>query len=150
MTKKMKRVLIVDEDTTFLKMWEKVFQLMKNCHYSLSNDPEIAVTMAKERPVDLLISEVVMNKSNGFELAERIQKSNPNAEIILTTTYDCNLTHFNLNSPHFHILYKPYEKIDNVITMIIDVLQHKNPKDTADEDSWSENENFPSVMEWKL
>lgn len=144
------RVLIVEEDSTFLKMWEKVFRLIEGCHYSLTNDPEMAATVAKDHPVDLLVSEVVINKGNGFELAEKIHKSNPKAEIILTTSYNCDLRRFNLSNPRFHILYKPYRSIEDVIKMVTDVLNHRDPRTEADEDSWSENETYPKVMEWKL
>ncbi|OGQ48564.1 MAG: hypothetical protein A3I09_03025 [Deltaproteobacteria bacterium RIFCSPLOWO2_02_FULL_47_10] len=144
------KVVIVDEDTTFLKMWEKIFRLMNFCHYCLTNDPEMAKILAKENKIDLLISEVVMEKGSGFKLAEEIHKSNPHANIILTTTYNCDLQRFNLNHPRFHILYKPYHKIDEVIKFVANVINRKDPRTTAEEDSWSENETFPEVMEWKL
>lgn len=143
-------VLIVDEDTTFLKVWEKVFRTMKGFNYCLTNDPQMALTLAKEHQVDLLISEVVMVNGNGFNLAEEIHNINPQADIVLTTTYNCDLKRFNLNDPHFHILYKPYQSIEDVMHFIADILEHKDPREAQDEDSWSENDEFPAVMEWKL
>jgi DNA-binding NtrC family response regulator len=144
------KVVIVDEDTTFLKMWEKVFRLMNCCNYCITNDPQLARMIAKQGPVDLLISEVVMEKESGFKLAEEVHKTNPTANIVLTTTYNCDLSRFNLKNPHFHILYKPYHSIEDVITFVHDIMEHKDPRKDVDEESWSENEVFPSVMEWKL
>ncbi|PIR17357.1 MAG: hypothetical protein COV46_05000, partial [Deltaproteobacteria bacterium CG11_big_fil_rev_8_21_14_0_20_49_13] len=115
-------VIIVDEDTTFLKVWKKVFRTMKNFNYYLTNDPQMALTLAKEHQVDLLISEVVMMSGNGFSLSEEIHNINPKADIILTTTYNCDFKRFNLNDPHFHILYKPYRSIGDVMHFITDIL----------------------------
>lgn len=144
------KVVIVDEDTTFLKMWEKVFRLMNCCNYCITNDPQLARMIAKQGPVDLLISEVVMEKESGFKLAEEAHKINSKANIVLTTTYNCDLSRFNLKNPHFHILYKPYHSIEDVIKFVHDIMDHKDPRKDVDEDSWSENELYPAVMEWKL
>lgn len=144
------RVIIVDEDTTFLKVWEKVFKTLRCCNYFLTNDPNMVLTLAKEHQVDILISEVVMTNGNGFSLADEIHKINPKADVILSTTYNCDLSRFNLHNPHFHILYKPYRKIEDVIKFISNIIQHQDPRKDIDEDSWSENEEYPAVMEWKL
>ncbi len=144
------QVIIVDEDTTFLKMWEKVFRLLDDVHFCLTNDPKMAAALAKENKIDLLVSEVVMEKGNGFELAEAVHKENPNAQIILSTTYNCDLRRFNLHKPQFHILYKPYQSIEDVIKFVTDILHDRDPRTDVDEDSWSENEDYPAVMEWKL
>jgi DNA-binding NtrC family response regulator len=145
-------VLIVDDNPIFLKIWEKVFRLIGNCDYRLTNDPDAVKAIAREGKIDLLISGVVMEKENGFKLAEVVHKNNPKADIILSTTYNCDLKRFNLNDPKFHILYKPYRKIDDVIQFVTDIINKEDPRDdkSIDEDSWSENEAYPSVMEWKL
>lgn len=148
--KEKNRVVIVDEDPTILKMWEKAFRLMDCCRYCLTNDPKMAEKFAEDGDIDLLISEVVMNEGNGFELAEKIHKKNKNANIILTTTYNCDLKRFNLNNPRFHILYKPYGNIEDVMTFVKNVIKHEKPGTDLDEDSWSENDSYPQVMEWKL
>ena len=144
------KVVIVDENPTYLKVWEKVFRGMDNCSYCLTNDSNNTYKIAKDEKIDLLISEVVMDDIDGFRLAEMVHKKNPKARIILTTTYDCNLKRFNLDNPHFHILHKPYHKIEDVIHFVMNILDRKDPRIEADEDSWSENEEFPAVMEWKL
>jgi len=143
-------IIVVDGDPTFLKMWEKVFGILDRCRLYLTSDPEAAREIAKKHPIDLLISEIIMEKGNGFQLAEEIHKTNPKAQIILTTAYNCDLRRFELNKPQFHILYKPYQKMEDVIKFVEDILIHKDPREDTDEDSWSENEDYPAVMEWKL
>jgi len=144
------RVVIVDEDPMFLRVWEKVFRLLDNCNYCLTNDPNMVKMLAKEHKIDLLVSEVVMEHGSGFDLAERVHRQNPHADIILTTAFNCDLRRFDLHHPKFHILYKPYQNIDDVIKFVSDIMRHKDPRKEQDEDSYSENEEFPSVMEWKL
>jgi DNA-binding NtrC family response regulator len=144
------RVVIVDEDPTFLRVWEKVFRMMDDCNFCLTNDPNMVKALAKEHRIDMLVSEVVMEHGNGFDIAELVHKQNPKAEILLTTTYNCDLKRFNLHNPKFHLLYKPYRNIEDVITFVADILKHKDPRKDQDEDSYSENESFPTVMEWKL
>jgi two-component SAPR family response regulator len=149
---KLIRVVIVDDDSTLLKVWEKVFQMMPECNYCITNDPKMAEMLAREHKVDLLISEIVMEHGNGFDLAKEIHGTNPEADILLTTTYNCDLKRFNLEDPHFHILYKPYQQMEDVIKFVFDIVHKKDPRRdaTIDEDSWSENESYPTVMEWKL
>lgn len=144
------KVVIIDDDPTYLKVWEKVFRKMDCCHFCLTNDPEMVKSLGKDCDIDLLISEVIMDKGSGFELAEAVHKNNPKANIVLTTTYNCDLKRFDLNEPRFHILYKPYHSIDDVIQFVANILHDQNPCNELDEDSWSENEDFPAIVEWKL
>ena len=144
------KVLIVDGDPIQLKVWEKVFRSLNCCDYCLTNDIDMASKLVRENAIDMLISEVIMEKGNGFDLAEETHKLNPMANIILTTTYNCDLRRFNLGNPRFHILYKPYQSIEDVIKFVASIFHHTDPRTDMDEDSWSENEEFPSIMEWKL
>jgi DNA-binding NtrC family response regulator len=144
------RVVIVDTEPTFLKMWERVFKTMDDCAYCITNDESVAMTLVHEGRVDLLISEAVMEKMSGFDLANELHRVNQAADIIITTAYTCDLSRFNLEDPKFHILYKPYRSMNDVIKFVSDILQHKDPRHDMDEDSWSENETFPAIMEWKL
>lgn len=144
------RVIVVDEDSTSLKVWDKVLRSMNCCNYCLTNDPHMALALAREHHVDLVISEAVMSNGNGFELADEIHRIDPDTDVVISTAYNCDLKRFGLMEPHFHILHKPYTKIDDVMKFISDIIAHRDPRNDIDEDSWSENEEYPSVMEWKL
>ncbi len=144
-------VVVVDEEPSYLQVWKKVFYSFPCEYLFVSNFDEASILLGLQK-VDVLISEVVMSNGTGYELAKKACQENPSVSAVLTTTHDCDLTRFNLNHPHFHILYKPYQSIENVMHFIGDILHRKDPREdtTLDEDSWSENDAYPAVMEWKL
>lgn len=52
-----------------------------------TGDPQEAIRMAKQQPVDLLFSDVVMPLMRGTELADRIQAVSPSTKVLLTSGY---------------------------------------------------------------
>lgn len=144
------RIVILDNDPICLKIWEKILGRIKNCHYFLTNDPAVAKKMIETEEVDLVISEIVLPKLCGYLIAEITKKFHPKADVILTTTYDCNLSRFDLKDPHFHILHKPYNNIDDIQKFIYRLLNHEDVFSDASKDSFSKNSVFPQVVEWKL
>lgn len=144
------RVLVVDGDPLYLRVWEKIFRGITDCHYALTNDPAMVQALVAAQPIDLVISDVVMAGCSGYDLARYVQTTQPGAQIVLTTAYDCNLKNFNLDDPKFHILYKPYRNITDIQRFIQHLLRRENVFEESSEDSFSENELFPHVTEWYL
>lgn len=144
-----RRVIIVDDDPIYLQVWEKILRGIEHCTYCLTNDVE-SVAALLTRPVDLVISDIVMSETSGYDIAKLVQEKQPQAEIVLTTGYDCNLEKFNLGNPRFHILYKPYHKIADIQRLIGHLINKENPFQEVSEDSFSENEHAPTVTEWRL
>lgn len=144
------KVIILDEDPTYLRMWEKIFNRIPECHYFLTSDPLAAKKMIQSQKVDLVISEIVLPVLDGYSIADLTHKNHPDAEVLLTTAYDCDLTRFNLKNPHFSILYKPYNNINDIQKFICHLINHEDVFSDVSEDSFSENEIYPEVMEWKL
>lgn len=149
-TKREFNIVVVDADPTYLKIWERILKDVPNCRFLLTNDPKGAEQLIKGKKLDMLISEVLMSANNGYDLANIAHARHPDAEIILTTSYSCNLSSFDLKDPKFSILYKPYNSIADIQKFIVRLLNHENPFEDASEDSFSENDDFPAVMEWKL
>jgi DNA-binding NtrC family response regulator len=143
-------VVIVENDPTYLKMWEKIFKDLPDCKYMITNDPASATNLIRTQPIDLVISEIIFPDTDGYTIAEFTHKHHPCAEILLTTAYDCDLSRFNLKNPHFSILYKPYNNIADIQKFIRHLVHHEDVFSDASEDSFSENESYPEVMEWKL
>lgn len=143
-------VVVLDDDPTYLKMWERIFKNIPDCNCRLTNNAEAAKKMIKTGHVDLVICEIILPTLDGYSIAELAHKFHPDANVLLTTAYDCNLTRFNLKNPHFSILYKPYNNINDIQRFITHLLHNENVYDDVSEDSFSENESYPQVMEWKL
>ncbi len=48
-----------------------------------TDDPQKALRIAKEQPVDLLLTDVVMPPMKGTELADRVQAVSPTTKVLL-------------------------------------------------------------------
>ena len=144
------RVVIIETDRTYQKFWERIFARIDNCHADITGDTNSALHLLKKNDVDLVISEVLLPHLNGYEIAKKAHKYHPSTEVILTTSYDCDLDRFDLKNPHFSILYKPFDNIDDIERFVRHILNHEDVFSDASEDSFSENDSFPEVMEWKL
>lgn len=144
------RVVILDDDPLYLRVWEKIFRGIIDCHYCLTNDPTTAKAILKTEPVDLVISDIVMPRETGYDIAALAATHRPGAVVVLTTGYDCNLSRFPMHDPHFHILYKPYRNIADIQRFIMHLLNREDVFADVSEDSVSDNEDFPQVKEWRL
>lgn len=144
------RVLIVDDDPIYLQVWEKILRGIMGCSYCLTNDPSTADAVLQHQPVRLVISDIVMGEASGYDIAKLVQKYQPDAEILLTTGYDCNAEHFDMGKSRFHILYKPYRNIADIQRLIHHLLDKEAAMSDWDEDSFSEHEGGPTITEWHL
>ena len=143
-------IVVVDDDPLYLKLWERILQRIPNCSYELCSNAKQGEAALARTTTTLLVSDVVMPGKSGFALANEAAAYYPGLQFVLTTGYDAQLSHFNLQNPHFHILYKPYHSIEDVVKWVVHLLAQEDPTLDVSEDSWSENDDFPAVMEWKL
>ena len=109
-----------------------------------------ALGLLNARPVDLLICDVTITPKNGYELAQQARALNPKMQVLLTTGYQTDLSRFDLKSPSFHLLHKPYHDLELVRKLVEQLLSNQNPQKAFDEDSFSENEDYPDITEWTL
>lgn len=144
------RVVVVEDDPTLLTFWGRILSDLGVKDYELFSDPTEALLMLEETPIDVMISDVIMQGINGYELARIARRRNPHANIVLTTAYGANLSHFDLAGCRFHLLHKPYTDISSLKRFIDHIVQGDTSFDDISEDSSSENEDYPEVTEWKL
>jgi DNA-binding NtrC family response regulator len=143
-------IVIADDDPLYRRIWEKILSQLPSCRYTIcQNVAEAEVALDKEMTT-LLVCDVVMPDKMGFDLATQASKKYPWLQVVLTTGYEAKLSHFNLKEPHFHILYKPYRSAEDITKWLRHLLAQEDPTLDVSEDSWSENDDFPAVMEWKL
>ena len=143
-------IVLLDNDQTYIKFWGKICAHFTDCDHFCFSDAKTVKQFIKSHRVNLVISEIILNESDGYEIAELTHKYHPNAEVVLTTAYDCDLSRFNLKNPHFSILYKPYSSVNDIELFIKHILHKEDVFSDVSEDSFKENEVFPAVMEWKL
>ena len=145
-----KKIIVVEDDPTFLQFWRRFLHELKIDAYDLVDDGEKATHLLKEGHYALLISDVILPSLNGFELAKEARRLDPNIEVLLTTAYGAKLKRFHLDDRRFHLLHKPYTDLTELKRLIAHLIAREDVFSDASEDSFSDNEDYPEVTEWKL
>lgn len=145
-----KNILVVEDDPTYLHLWKRIFEDMdvKN-HWSVET-PEKAKTILEKNQPDLLISDCILPGISGYDLAKLAREKYPNIEVLLTTGYQTDLSRFDLVGLKCHLLHKPYHNLKDVMSLLKKLINKENVFTDADEDSFSENSDFPEITEWIL
>jgi len=144
------KVLVVEDDPTYLRLWERLIHDLGVDDFVSAKHPEKAIDSLNKQPADLLISDVIMPHINGYELAKLARQKNPNIEILLTTGYQTDLSRFDLAGLKCHLLHKPYHNLQDVCILLKRLLNRENLYQGMAEDSFSDNLDFPEITEWIL
>jgi two-component system cell cycle sensor histidine kinase/response regulator CckA len=81
-----KTILVVDDDEHIRAVAEE-FLVSVGYAVLATGDPSRAIQIAREQPVDLLLSDVVMPLMRGTELADRVQAVRPSTKVLLMSGY---------------------------------------------------------------
>jgi DNA-binding NtrC family response regulator len=80
------RILVVDDEANICQVLSAV--LRKDGHeVQVSRDGDEALALLEKTPVDLLITDVIMNNMSGVELLQRVQSTSPQTPVVLMTAY---------------------------------------------------------------
>lgn len=148
--KNLVQVIVVEDDRTFLSFWGRFLEELGIYDYELVSNPVAAEALLEKSECRLLISDINLPAINGYELAKTARKRSPACSVILTTAYGANLSRFNITDCQFHIVYKPYNDLNELAKIIHHLLAGDVSFDDLSEDSFSENEDFPMITEWKI
>ena len=145
-----KRVLVVEDDPTMLAFWDRLLMKLGVTQRVLLTSAVQAKNLLDRSEFDLLISDIIMPNINGYDLARHARNNNAAIEIVLTTAYSTDLSRFDLKGLCLHLIHKPYIDLGGLSKMISHMLHDEDVFEDAEEDSWSDNEDYPDVTEWKL
>lgn len=83
---KTKTILVVDDEAV---VRDVVRDMLEPEGYAIldTGDPQHALRLAREQPIHLLLSDVVMPLMKGTELATRIEAMSPSTRILLMSAY---------------------------------------------------------------
>lgn len=111
----MKKILVVDDNEILLRAWERILK-KEPCQFIVTNNPEEAVQIMEEKGADILISDIVMPKMDGFDLMKRVLRNHQGLQVVLTTGYICDFSNINLDVElkDLHIVMKPYNDINGL------------------------------------
>jgi two-component system, cell cycle sensor histidine kinase and response regulator CckA len=103
-------ILLVEDDSQLRQLSSSV---LAHCGYKMlvAGSPEegLAICKANHRDIRLLITDVVMPRMNGRQLAEQIAQVSPNIKVLYISGYTSNaIVHYGVLDPDLWFLPKPF------------------------------------------
>jgi two-component system, cell cycle sensor histidine kinase and response regulator CckA len=103
-------ILLVEDDSQLRQLSSSV---LAHCGYKMlvAGSPEegLAICKANHRDIHLLITDVVMPRMNGRQLAEQIAQVAPNIKVLYISGYTSNaIVHYGVLDPDLWFLPKPF------------------------------------------
>jgi len=143
-------VLVVDDNEILLRAWERMLA-EEGCSSFCTSNPETALERLETEGADLLISDIVMPRMDGFDLVQKAQRIIKNLKIVLTTGYVCDFSRIHLTlEPHdLHILLKPFNDIRDVEGLIHRLLEDDPSLDSEGTEVFTNPEDLRIHM-WTL
>lgn len=119
-------ILLVEDEKGLLTLGQRLLEKLK---YDVltATKPDEAVKLAQKNSnkIHLLITDVVMPKMSGKDLAERIKTFSPNIKVLFMSGYTANvIAHHGVLDQGVHFIPKPFS-IRALSTKIRDVLDHQ-------------------------
>ncbi|MDP2741507.1 MAG: response regulator [bacterium] len=118
MEKNNKKILIVEDDKDILFILKKRFAI-EGFSVITATDGEEAITIAENTKPDLIISDVLMPKLGGLEMAEKIKEFNKDIKIMfLTNIKDAEYIDKIEKSGNSDYLIKSELRIDEIVDKV--------------------------------
>jgi len=118
------KVMLIDDEVDFLESMKKILERRKT-EIITAESGELALTLLKERMIDVVVLDVKMPGMNGLEVLRHIKTDFPHVEVILLTGHpsvEAALEGIKLGANEY--MKKP-PKIDELITTIRKLFYNK-------------------------
>jgi DNA-binding NtrC family response regulator len=79
-------ILLIDDDPDILAVAEAALNRLDYLVLA-TGDPQQAIRIVREQPIDLLLTDVIMPLMKGTELADRVQTLSPRTKVLLMSGY---------------------------------------------------------------
>lgn len=123
----MKKILLAEDDSDFANVLKQYLEL-HNYEVIWAEDGEIALDLFKKETFDICIFDVMMPKLDGFSLAEKISKINPEIPFIFLTAKklkEDKMIGLKLGADDY--IVKPFE-VDELILRLNNILKRSQKK----------------------
>ena len=122
-------ILLVEDDAQLRQLSSSV---LAHCGYEMlvAASPEEGVAICKENHHDirLLITDVVMPRMNGRQLAEQVAQISPNIRVLYISGYTSNaIVHYGVVDPGLWFLPKPFS-LSSLVAKVREVLDSPTPQ----------------------
>jgi two-component system cell cycle sensor histidine kinase/response regulator CckA len=120
-------ILLVEDDPQLRQLSSSV---LAHCGYKVltANGPEEGLAICKEnhRDIRLLVTDVVMPRMNGRQLAEQILQVSPNVKVLYISGYTSNaIVHYGVLDAGLWFLPKPFT-LSALVAKVREVLDSRN------------------------
>ncbi len=122
-------ILLVEDDAQLRQLSSSV---LAHCGYKMlvAASPEEGLAICKEnhRDIRLLITDVVMPRMNGRQLAEQVIQVSPNVRVLYMSGYTSNaIVHYGVLDPGLWFLPKPFT-LSSLVAKVREVLDSPTPQ----------------------
>lgn len=125
-------IMLVEDDLIVLNSTQRLLQKLGYLIHGFTNGFDALQFLEQEtRPIDLIITDVIMPKMNGKEFADKVLKLRPNQKILFTSGYsDVIVDENGVIANNINFLNKPYTyfQLERKIQAIIRESKENNPK----------------------
>ncbi len=87
MDKRLKRVIIVDDEPDLLRLLQKVLQKKCGCQVDIAGSGVEALALAREELPDVVLTDIKMPHMDGFQLLAEVQKLDETITILVMSAY---------------------------------------------------------------
>jgi len=124
------KILVVDDEKTMAEM-SRIVLSGQGYEVRTANSGAEALKLLEEKPVDLLISDVIMPGMNGFELAQRARERFPGLKVQLVSGFnDVTDSEFFDKSLEESLIYKPVRNQD-LLRRVKSLLKQNPPREMS-------------------
>jgi DNA-binding NtrC family response regulator len=81
------RILIVDDEKDMLVLLQRIISEDTDHEVVTETDPSRALELFKEKPFDMVITDLKMPKMDGIQLLEGVRKAGPHVSVVIMTAY---------------------------------------------------------------
>jgi len=111
------KILIVDDEPALRELTREILSIA-GYKVLVADDAEAALTILAREPVDLMISDIIMPKMNGYDLAKAVNEKYPLIKIQLASGYNSGQTTESVyEQVHNPILRKPFRSAELLATV---------------------------------
>jgi len=104
--------ILVADDRRFIREFLRDFLVLEGFRVDVACDGEEAVSMARNKRYDLVLSDIKMPRRNGYEVFAGVREASPDTKVILMTAYGYDPSHSVVKASSeglSDVLYKPFQ-----------------------------------------
>lgn len=125
-----KRILIVDDDPMVLFVFRDTLKDLGDAYEIVATQSGLkAMNEVKERPFDLVITDLNMPDLNGVELSEAIRQTSPDTAVVWITAYGCQSLSTDAARLKIHRCYDKPLEVDEILQVARDALDNRTVHD---------------------